>query len=104
MGTSSTFTRFGDEVNIPFGRRCRRRDVREVASRDSLVCYGFEPPPEPEVGTSFTTSNDPRDSIFYSTCYQKQRLTRIEGNDEAETRDESKEIQHMLVDGCSFRG
>jgi len=100
----NSFARFGDEVNIPFSPRCRRRDVRAVASQDSVVCYGLVEPPEPEVGTAFTTSDDPRDSIFYSTCYQKQRLTRIEGQENAEARSESQEIQHMLVDGCSFRG
>jgi hypothetical protein len=100
---SNSFTRFGDEVNIPFNGRCRRRAIREAASEDSLVCYGLVPPPEPEVGTAFTTSDDPRDPIFYSTCYQKQRLTRVEGQEDTDSPKQSTERAHLVVDGCSTR-
>jgi len=74
-----SLVRFSDDVNIPYStRKCRQSTIAQTASPDSLVCYGFSPSSDPEVGTQYTISDDPRDPVFYSTCYRKELVSRIE--------------------------
>lgn len=85
--------RFQDDINIPYhhpqlkgdalrgssGPRpelhfdrwsCRQDVVEAEANSYSLVAYPITySPNKPEVGDRYVVSNDPRDPVFYSTCY-----------------------------------
>lgn len=79
--TNPDLVLFRGDRNIPFtNRNCVESELAKEASPDSLVCYGFaQPESDPEVGPSYTISDDPRDPVFYSTCYRKEVIPRIVG-------------------------
>jgi len=67
-----------DEVNIPTTPKCQNALKNKGVTADSLVCYGFTEPEGPEVGTPNTISDDPRDAVFYSTSFVRQRLQLVQ--------------------------
>lgn len=68
-----------DQVNIPSTSRCAQALKTKAVTDSSLVCYGFIEPDGPEVGTPHTISDDPRDAVFYSTSFVRQRIQFVIG-------------------------
>jgi len=69
--------RFKDDINMPFNnRRCKRNVLEaEAAQREDehvLVGVAGHPGATPEVGEPYVISMDPRDPVFYSTCYRRE--------------------------------
>jgi len=92
-----------DVVNIPTTSRCVRALQQKGVTDSSLVCYGFIEPEGPEVGTPNTISDDPRDAVFYSTSFVRERIQIIEnvkvttgGGD----KDEGKTARWQFGDQC----
>jgi hypothetical protein len=79
--------RFPTEVNIPLGKNpncenahlLRRATDLGLDDSDAMVCYGIDISeiPEPDVGEKYTMSDDPRDPVFYSTCFRKTSVTSV---------------------------
>lgn len=46
---------------------------------DALLCYGVHPRPKTDVMLEYEISLDPRNPIFYSTCYHRQQAIQFEG-------------------------
>jgi len=46
---------------------------------DAMLCYGVHPRPKTDVRLNYEISLDPRNPIFYSTCYQRQQAIKFEG-------------------------
>lgn len=95
--------RFQSDVNIPFtpnSNKCSEsRLSKNCNSGDCLVCYGLQQPSEaPEVGNKYTIAKDPRDSVFYSTCFVRESVTRIEGD--TETPINSGPLEWQFGDKC----
>merc|ERR1719326_594798 len=40
---------------------------------DSMICYGVKPRKTSSTKLEYEVSHDPRNPIFYSTCYQRQQ-------------------------------
>ena len=85
--------RFGGTPNIPFGRSkfCKQKTYAN-APANARVCYGGIAPDPPEVGNSWTISDDPEDAVFYSTCYRKQTVFKLKGaTDAGEEKEDQKD-------------
>jgi hypothetical protein len=79
--TNPPLVRFQDDVNVPYTKKaCKMSTIASAAAKvgsGALVCYGFAAPDTPDVGEAFAVSDDPRDAVFYSTCYSKVEVTRV---------------------------
>ena len=73
-------------VNIPFDdNECKKETLLKRANdlslndEDAMVCYGFdvELVEQPEVGEKYTSTVDPLDPVFYSTCYRFDTTTSV---------------------------
>jgi len=84
--TNPPLVKFSSDVNIPFdNKNCKQSVLSQAAGNpQALVCYCLRPGPDPEVGEPFTVSDDPRDPVFYSSCWRKVTVTRL-STDPADT-------------------
>jgi len=77
----------------------------KAVTDSSLVCYGFIEPDGPEVGTPHTISDDPRDAVFYSTSFVRERVQIVENvadNGVGQDGDDKKSVseQWRFGDQC----
>jgi hypothetical protein len=84
--TNPNGVRFPTQVNIPFQENeCQKANLVKQANdlglddSDAMVCYGIDVSGivQPDVGEKYKSTEDPIDSVFYSTCYRYDEVTSV---------------------------